>query len=186
MDDSQIIRLYFERSETAIAETDKKYGAFLNQVAYNILRGAEDTEEIVNDTYLGAWNAIPPAKPERLKYFLSRIARNLAINRLDYLQAKRRASMAQQLLSELDECIPDRNGSAEDVWEEKEIGASLNRFLSTLDKTDCLVFVSRYFYSLSCKEIAGRTSLSERKIKYLLFKLRGKLKTHLEKDGVII
>lgn len=79
MDDSQIIRLYFERSETAIAETDKKYGAFLNQVAYNILRGAEDTEEIVNDTYLGAWNAIPPAKPERLKYFLSRIARNLAI-----------------------------------------------------------------------------------------------------------
>ena len=119
MDDSQIIRLYFERSETAIAETDKKYGAFLNQVAYNILRGAEDTEEIVNDTYLGAWNAIPPAKPERLKYFLSRIARNLAINRLDYLQAKRRASMAQQSF-----CLSLTNVSRMETEAQKTSGRS--------------------------------------------------------------
>lgn len=186
MDDNQIIRLYFERSEAAIDETAKKYGAYLNQVAYNVLRGAADTEEIVNDTYLGAWNAIPPAKPDRLKHFLSRITRSLALNRLDYLQAKRRSPAVQLLLSELDECVPDGNGSAEDAWEAKEIGASINRFLSTLDRTECAVFVSRYFYSLSCKEIAGRTSLSERKIKYLLSRLRGKLKLHLEKDGVIL
>lgn len=186
MNDSQIIRLYYERSEAAINETGKKYGAYLNQVAYNILRSFTDTEEIVNDTYLGAWNSIPPAKPECLKYFLSRITRSLALNRLDYLQAKKRSPAAQALLSELDECIPDGLGSAEDAWEIKEIGRSLNRFLSALEETDCAIFVLRYFYSHTNKEIAERYSLSERRVRYLLSNLRKKLKNHLEKDGVVI
>lgn len=89
MDDLEIIDLYFKRSETAVLETDRKYNAFLRRVAYNILRSLQDTEEIVNDTYMGAWNAIPPTRPDSLKHFLSRITRNLSFDRLDYLHAGR-------------------------------------------------------------------------------------------------
>ena len=107
MDDTKIIDLYFCRNESAITETARKYGGYLNQIAYNILRCREDTEEIVEDTYLAAWNSIPPTKPLVLKHFLSRITRNLSFTRLDYLTAGKRGYHMTTLLSELDECIPD-------------------------------------------------------------------------------
>lgn len=145
MEDLEIVNLYFERSETAIRETEKKYGAFLHRVAENILGNRLDTEEVVSDTYMGAWNAIPPARPDSLKHFLSRIARNLSFDRLDYRNAKKRRA----LFVELDECIPDGRNDPEILWEAKEIGAAMSRFLKNLDGTSCAVFLARYYYCRS-------------------------------------
>ena len=146
MEDVGIIALYFARDEAAIRETDVKYRAYLNEVAYRILRSSEDVDEIVNDTYLGAWNAMPPSRPDALRHFLSRIARNLSFNRLDYRTAKRRAH-AEQLLSELDECVPDACADVERSVETHEIAAALNRFLGGLDDLNCALFLARYYYA---------------------------------------
>ncbi|MDE6925827.1 MAG: sigma-70 family RNA polymerase sigma factor [Acetatifactor sp.] len=182
MEDLEIVELYFERSEMAIRETEKKYNAFLRQVAYNILRSIYDTEEVVNDTYMGAWNAIPPTRPNSLKHFLSRIARNLSFDRLDYRNAGKRHA----LFVEMDECIPDDKSDPEILWEAREIGAVINRFLGTLDDTSCAVFLARYYYSYSVGEISRQYSLSARRIKYLLSKTRSALRDCLEREGVAI
>lgn len=182
MDDNGIVELYFARSETAILETERKYGAYLHQVAYNILRDLSDTEEIVNDTYMGAWGAIPPTRPNNFKHFLSRITRNLSFNRLAYLNAGKRHA----IFVEMDECIPDRRSEVEEVWELKEIGMALNRFLKTLDDRSCAVFLARYYYSYSIDELAEQYLLSARQVKYLLSKIRNKLRSYLEKEGVIV
>lgn len=186
MDDTQIIDLYFSRSEAAIAETAVKYGPYLNQIAYNILRSREDTEEIVEDTYFAAWNAIPPTRPDALKHFLSRITRNLSFSRLDYLTAKRRNGHMEVLLSELEECIPDHRDNWETVWESKQIGASLNRFLDKTDRTDCKIFLCRYYYSMTIAQIAGKYDMPQRKVKYRLSILRKQLRKHLDKEGIVI
>lgn len=186
MDDTQIIDLYFSRCESAIAETARKYGIYLNQIAYNILRSHEDTEEIVEDTYFAAWNAIPPSRPQVLKHFLSRITRNLSFDRLDYLTAGKRSKHMVTLLSELDDCIPDHRGSAEEAWEAKQLGLSLNRFLETLERTDCRIFLCRYYYNLSIPEIGEKYGLTERRVKYRLSFLRKQLRRHLSKEGVVI
>lgn len=182
MEDLEIVELYFERSEAAIRETEKKYNVFLRQVAYNILRCPYDTEEIVNDTYMGAWNAIPPTRPNSLKHFLSRIARNLSFDRLEYLNARKRHA----LFVEMDDCIPDEKSDPEVLWETREIGAAINRFLETLDDTGCAVFLGRYYYSYSIGELSGQYSLSARQVKYILSKTRKALRDHLEKEGVAI
>lgn len=181
MEDDGIVALYFARSETAIAETEKKYGAYLHQVAYHILRNLSDTDEIVNDTYMGAWGAIPPTKPNHLRHFLSRITRNLSFNRLAYLKAGKRNA----LFVELDECIPDGK-DVEQVWEAKEIGVVLNRFLKTLDDKSCAVLLARYYYSYSIDELAEQYRLSARQVKYLLSKARNGLRDYFEKEGVIV
>ena len=186
MHDTQIIDLYFSRNESAIAETSKKYGFYLQHISHNILRCQEDAEEIVEDTYLAAWNAIPPARPDVLKHFLSRITRNLSFNRLDYLTAKRRDGHLTMLLSELDACLPDPKGSAEAIWEAKQIGASLNRFLEGLDRTDCKLFLGRYFYGMTIREIAEKNQFPQRKVKYRLSCLRSQLRRHLDKEGVVV
>lgn len=182
MEDAKIIELYISRSEAAIRETDHKYSAFLHRLAYNILHDRCDTEEIVDDTYMGAWNAIPPTIPDSLKHFLSRIARNLSLNRLKYLLAgKRNAAFV-----ELDECIPDMQRSMERIWEAKEIGELLNRFLGTLDRKSCAVFLGRYYYAYSVDELAEQYSLTKRQIKYILSRTRNSLREYFEKEGVQI
>ena len=186
MDDTQIIELYFKRSETAIAETARKYSSYLNQIAYNILRCREDTEEVVEDTYFAAWNAIPPTKPMVLKHFLSRITRNLSFDRLDYLTAKRRSGHMAILLSELEECIPDYRGDVEALWEAKQIGVSINRFLETLDKIDCWVFLGRDYYTMTLAEISEKYQLPLRNVRYRLSCLRKKLRKHLDKEGIVV
>lgn len=186
MEDTQIIDLYFSRSESAIGETAGKYGAYLNQVAYNLLRCREDTEEVVEDTYLAAWNAIPPERPRRLKHFLSRITRNLSFDRLDYITAKRRDVHMITLLSELETCIPDGNGDVEAAMEAKQIGESLNRFLSGLEKLDRAVFVNRYYYGMTISEIAEKYLLSERNVKYRLSCLRSQLRKLLDREGIMV
>ena len=182
MEDMEIITMYFERQENAIQETENKYGVYLNTVAYHILRSFDDTEEVVNDTYMAAWNTMPPTKPGNLKYFLSRITRNLSFDRLDYKNARKRNA----LFVELDECIPDRQNDMESVWEAKEIGRVLNEFLQTLDRKTCAIFLARYYYAYSIKELAEQYGLSERRVKYLLQKTRNSLRRIFEKEGVTL
>lgn len=180
MEDTEIIALYLERSEAAIRETDRKYKALLYWLSYRILRDGCDAEEVVDDTYLGAWNAIPPTMPDSLKHFLSRIARNLSLDRLDYrLAGKRRAQFV-----ELDECIPDPRRSVEKTWEAKELGELLNRFLGTLERRDCAIFLGRYYYAHSVGELAGRYGLTKRQVKYVLSRTRRGLREQFEREGV--
>ena len=174
MEDTQIIALYLSRQEAAIGETAKKYGGYINRIAYNILRCREDTEEIAADTYLAAWNAIPPEIPRVLKHFLSRIT------------AKRRDVHMITLLSELDACLPDPRSDVEAAVDAKLAAGSVNRFLSQLDKKDCAVFLSRYYYSMAISEIADRLGLTERNVKYRLSCLRQKLRKQLEREGISV
>ncbi len=184
MNDTQIIELYFSRSESAIEETARKYGGFLRQVAYNILQCREDSEEVAEDTYLRAWNSIPPTRPEILKHFLSRIARNLALDRWKYHQAQRRGGEMALLLSELEDCIGDDGASVDKALEVKELGRVLKRFLHSLDSEDKAIFLARYYYGTGMAELARHCSLPERKLKYRLSCLRRGLRAELEKEGI--
>ena len=178
--DEEIVAMYLSRSERAILETKTKYGGYLNQVAYNILRDVDDAEEIVNDTYMGAWNSIPPTVPDSLKYFLARITRNLSFDRLDYRNAGKRKA----IYVELDEAIPDGGETPEQVLEHKELGRILNGFLAKLDKKTCAMFVARYFYSYTVAEVAELYGMPLRKTKYQLLKTRDRLQAYLEKEGI--
>lgn len=186
MDDTQIINLYFQRNESAIQETAAKYGHYLNQISYNILRSREDTEEIVEDTYFAAWNAIPPTRPLKLKHFLSRITRNLSFTRLDYLTAKRRSSHMSVLLSELEECIPDDRQDPEELFNARETAKVIDTFLETLPREDCKVFLCRYYYNMCIPEISEKFSLPQRHVKYRLSRMRQALRQHLDKEGISV
>ena len=182
MEDREIVALYFERSENAIRETEKKYGGYLYQLSWNILRDHGEAEETVSDTYLGAWNSIPPTRPRVLRHFLSRIARNRAFDRLDYRSAQRRGG--GEFVEELDECMPDRRGSAEEMTERRLLAEALNRFLAALPERDCALFVGRYYYAQGNRELAERHGMTERQVKYRLLRCRRELKEFLEKEGL--
>lgn len=186
MDDTTIISLYLKRSETAISQTAKKYGAYLSHIAYNLLRCHEDTEEVVEDTYLAAWNTIPPEVPRSLKHYLSRITRNLAFNRLDYRNAKCRDGHMLVVLSELDVCLQDNNADMDRQMEGKLIGQCLNQFLSSLEKQDCAVFLCRYYHCMTLSEIAKKYKMTERNVKYRLSRLRQLFRKELKKEGICI
>ena len=182
MDDAQIVDLYFARSEMAIKETDNKYGAYCYQIAYSILANREDSEESVSDTYLSAWNIIPPRKPVKLSTFLGKLTRNISIDRWRKSSAKKRGNGEMNIaLEELRECVSGEQ-SAEETAMQKELIASLNRFLFALPDDERTVFLCRYWYVNSMEEIAGRTGFSVGKIKSMLHKTRGKLRRHLEKE----
>ena len=183
MEDLQIIELFFQRSEEAVSQTDRKYGRFLRSVAGRILSVPEDSEEVVNDTYLAAWNKIPPEVPKALKYYLSRITRNLALSRFDYGNAQKRSAFAEVAISELEECIPDTAASPEARAEEKELSQALNRFLSGLGPLDCALFVGRYYYNRNASELGQQQGIRAYQVKYRLKKLRAELKAFLEKEG---
>ena len=182
MEDAEIIRLYFDRSENAVSETARKYGGYLLQTARGVLNDSADSEEVVNDTYLAAWNSIPPKKPEILKYYLARITRNLALKRFDYNRAAKRNSQTDLALGELEECIPDSR-TPEDRLEARELGDAINRFLEGRTKENRQIFVSRYFYLRSVPEIAGERGLTRRQVRYRLEAMRRELRAALEKEG---
>ena len=184
MEDSGIIDLYFRRAESAIAETANKYGAYLHSIARRILGSPEDAEEVVEDTYLRTWNAIPPTRPKVLKHFLTRITRNLSFDRLEYYSAAKRDAGTVALLDELEDCLPAPGSSPEQAVEEKELTELLNRFLSELEPTECCVFLSRYYYAHTVKEVAAEYNLPEGRVKYLLTKARTTLKTRLTEEGI--
>ena len=184
MEDSEIIGLYHSRSEDALSETAQKYGGYCRSIAWNILGNVLDTEETLNDTWLAAWNSIPPQKPRRLNVYLGRITRNLALDRLDYLTAKCRSTHLDVLLSELEDCLPDIRGSAEEMLQAKQLGICLNRFLATLSREDCRIFLNRYYYGLTIPEVSEKYGIPPRTIKYRLTCLRRQLRTYLEKEGI--
>lgn len=180
MDDNLIVDLYWNRSEAAISETDRKYGPYCRSIAYGILQNREDSEECVNDTWLRAWDAIPPQRPNRLSSFLGKITRNLALDRYDYYHAAKRSASFDQLLSELNECIPDRR----DNYAQLELTQLLNHFLRGLPREHRNLFLRRYWYCESIDELAKRYSMSQSAVKSHLFRTRNKLKAYLEKEGV--
>lgn len=186
MDDNEIVTLYWERSPQALSETADKYGRYCYRIAYGILQDAEDAKECVNDAYLKAWDAIPPHRPEHLRTFLGKITRNLSLNRYEKRSAAKRGKGQIPLcLDELAECIPASVMGAQ-ISEEVELRDLLNRFLDTLPKEMCNVFVRRYWYMDSVRGIAEGYGISEGKVTVLLFRARRKLKDLLEKEGMIL
>ncbi len=186
MDDSDIIALYFDRDESAIPQTAAKYGTYCYAIAEHILANHEDSEECVNDTWLHAWNAMPPTHPAHLKLFLARIARNLAFNRFHARKTARRGSGEMLLvLDELAETIADAR-TTEGVVEEKELSGCISRFLHTLPERDCGIFLKRYFYVLPVREIAAQYQLSEKHTSTALSRTRKKLAAYLRKEGYFL
>ena len=186
MHDEEIIALYFARSENAIEATAEKYGSYCRNIAGRILQSREDAEECVNDTYLSAWNAIPPQKPKYFSVFLGRITRNLSLNRLKYLNAEKRGAQQVTLaLSELEECISSGN-CVEQSLEEKALVKAIEDFLRAQSVTHRKLFVLRYWHLLPIHEAAKRCAMSQSKAASILFRLRGKLKTFLQKEGIFL
>lgn len=184
MEDSQIINLYFARSEQAIQETDTKYGGYCYSIAYNILASPEDAEESVSDTYLSAWNAMPPRRPPLLAAFLGKITRNISIDRWrKYRAFKRGEGQMEIALEELKECVSGRE-SAEDTAIRREILAGINRFLDTLDDTQRSVFLCRYWYLDSTEEIAEKSGFTVSKVKSMLLRIRKRLYAFLQEEGL--
>ncbi len=186
MNDKQIIELFMQRSETAISQTEKKYGKYCYYIARNILRNEQDSEECVSDTFLRAWNAIPPKTPNNLATFLGKITRNLALDKYKYNNSEKRGNGQPALaLDELDECIPAETDTEKAV-SDKELASALNSFLAGLPKEKRQVFVRRYWYLSSIREIAKDYGISESKTKVMLLRTRKELKNYLEKAGIVL
>ena len=186
MTDVEILDLYWARSESAIHETARQYGKYCEAISMNILHNREDSEECVNDTYLSAWNSIPPQRPAVFPAFLGRIARNISLDKYKSRKAqKRKGDETALLLSELEDCIPSGR-SVEDEVETGIAAEAIDRFLSNISKEDRMLFVRRYWYADPICAIARRFAVSESKVKTNLFRTRNKLKIHLEKEGITI
>ena len=186
LEDSKIIDLYWARKEQALAETDAKYGSYCRTIARNILRNFEDTEECVSDTWLHAWNSMPPQRPGILSAFLGRITRNLSFDRCKYQQAAKRGGGALPLaLDELSECVP-APGRVEHALEERELADSIDRFLRTLPERECSIFLRRYWYVDPVQLIAARYEIKENTVKSILFRTREKLRRYLLEEGIAV
>jgi len=184
--DSEIVELYWQRKETAISETEKKYSAYLTKIAQNILGNTQDSEESVNDTYLKAWNSMPSHRPENLATYLGKLTRNLCIDTLrKSSRQKRLCSQYALSLSELEECIPSLENPQQAV-EEKLLTAKINEWVDTCSIEMRNVFVGRYFFMDSIKAIAAHYEMSESKVKSILHRARIGLKEFLEKEGFTI
>ena len=183
MKDHDIVNLYWQRSEEAIPETQRVYGPYCHTVAYNLLRSAEDAEESVNDTWLAAWNAIPPARPNSLKAFLGKLTRNIAVTRLCRRSSlKRGGGMMALALEELSECLPG-SFDLERTVEARELCRCIDRFLESLPERERVIFTGRYFYVLSVEEIAERLRMKPAAVKTALYRARKRLLKELEKEG---
>lgn len=184
MKDHEIIDLYWARNETAIVRTSEKYGSYCHTISYNILNNDEDAEECVNGTWLGAWKSMPPQHPSKLATYLGKITRNLSLNRLkQYTTEKRGGTQTDLALSELEDCIPSST-TTEQIAEEHELVATINRFLYSQPAQKRNVFIRRYWYLYPIQDIARAYAMSESKVVSMLFRMRSELKTHLEKEGI--
>ena len=182
MEDKNIIDLYWAREESAIKHTAAKYGSYCYAVAWNILYNQQDTEECVNDTYLRVWNAIPPHRPNVLQTFLGKITRNLSLDRWRRNNSENRGcGSVAAVLDELEECVP---GSQGDITDDLVIRDALNAFLASLSPVNRRIFMRRYWYLSSVREIAEDFGLGESKVKMILLRSRLMLKTKLEKEGI--
>ncbi|SHI52995.1 RNA polymerase sigma-70 factor, ECF subfamily [Butyrivibrio fibrisolvens DSM 3071] len=185
MEDSTIIELYFDRNEDAIVQTKNKYGRMLSSISMRILHSLEDADECENDTYLKTWNVIPPQRPDIFSAFLSRIVRNLSLDRYDMMHADKRGNaQVGVLLDELAEVIAD--DKAGDSDSARELSEILNRFLSEQKELTRKMFIRRYYFGYSVAEIAEKYDLTESNVKMTLLRVRNKLKDYLEKEGVTV
>ena len=180
MDDAEIVELYWQRSERAIPETDAKYGRYCRAVAQRIVNSREDAEECVNDTWLGAWNAMPDKRPSVLSTFLGYITRNLALNRLEARRSQKRGGGEAALaLDELADCVPSDQNPERRV-EQKELEAAVDVFVASLPDAERRMFIARYWFLLPIDEIASRLGCTRSKVKTTLHRTRNKLRTYLK------
>lgn len=185
MNDEEIIALYWERNELAIRETQVRYGYTCFRIAQNILKSREDCEECVNETWLRAWNGIPPAKPNNLKQFLITITRNLAFNTWRRQTAERRGGGEMEaVLDELEECV-SASGNPEDQLLGQELRNTINSFLENLTVRERDIFLRRYYYVESVQEIGERYGIKDGNVSVILWRVRKKLRKHLEKEGFL-
>lgn len=186
MEDSEIIALFMERDEKAIAASSEKFGTYCKTIARRILRNEEDVSECVNDVYLKAWESIPPKKPPVLATFFGKLTKNHALNLLKRSKTEKRGSGTEELVfEELEECISDRF-SVESELERKELVAAINRFLENAGETNRKAFVLRYWYCADIPYIAGYLGVSENNASVILNRTRKKLKQFLIKEGFTI
>ena len=184
MTDSQIIALFWDRNEDAIRETDAAYGRRLYAMSNQILCQRQEAEESVSDTYMKAWETMPPQKPLYFFAYLAKICRNFSLARLQWNSAAKRSAEIVSLTQEMAECIPDRR--MEHRLECEALGQLLNRFLESLSRDNRLIFLRRYWYADSVREIADRYGITESKVKTQLHRTRKKLQVFLEKEGIAI
>lgn len=183
VEDKNIVDLYWNRKDSAIVETSEKYGSYLFKISFNILYSKEDSEECVNDTYLKAWNSIPPNRPNLLKAFLGKITRNLSIDLYRKNRTKGRSGEVEIAIEELEGVIP----SSEDIFktlDEKYLVEKINEFLERINRQDRKIFLLRYFYLHSSKDIEKLTDIKVSTINTILYRTRNKLRKHLEKEGI--
>lgn len=184
LSDEAIVTLFWDRDETAIAETDKKYRNYLYTVAYNILSSHEDSEECLSDTYFKAWNAIPPAMPKILRAFLGKITRNTAVDRCDLDARQKRVPAALcDSLSDFEGVVPDRR-CLEDVLEAKAIGRIITEYLDTVSDRKLYIFMSRYYFMVPIKEIAGKLCICESAVQKQLLHMKQALQKRLQEGGI--
>lgn len=184
MEDEQIIELYFRRDQDAIVQTELAHGAKLNTLAHRILMNHEDAQECVSDTYMKAWETIPPTRPSYFYAYLAKICRFLCFGRLDWNNAAKRKAEIVELSAEMELCIPDP--ARERQMESQELAGLLNEFLETLPEESRKIFLRRYWFGDSVTEIARRYGIGESKVKTRLFRTRNALRSFLEKEGITV
>lgn len=187
MDDSKIIDLFFERSEKAIIELSNKYGKLCMKISMNIVGDRQDAEECVNDAYLGAWNAIPPERPNPLVSYICRLVRNISINRYKYNTASKRKGAYDLCLEELENClsISGRN-EIDDLIDESVLAAYIDEFLNGLGEINRMIFVRRFWYMDSYKEIAKASRLKEGAVRVRMVRVKSDLKEFLKEKGIVV
>ncbi len=186
MTDKGIIELYWRRDERAIEETDTRYGVYCLSLSLGILSNRADAEESVNDTYLAAWNTMPPTRPDSLKAYLARICRSISVSTLRAKHAQKRGGGEAALaLDELGEVIADRDGDVQKACEARELGEAISAYLVTRRERERTVFVARYFYCMPIKDIARRTKTNENTVKTLLRRTREGLCEYLRGEGLL-
>jgi RNA polymerase sigma factor (sigma-70 family) len=185
MEDQNIIDLYYERNEKAILETKNKFGSSLKRISENIVENYAVAEECENDTYLAAWNTIPPQRPDYLFSYLAKIIRHYSLDYCKYKNAKKRKAIIVELSKEMEECIPAPSDQP-CLLADEDLGQIISLFLQTLDPLKKVVFMDRYWYLLSITSLSIKYVMSESKTKSMLFRMRSELKTYLEKGGYVL
>lgn len=184
MQDEAIVELFWQRNETAIAESETKYRNYLQKIAYNIIANFEDACEIVNETLFRAWKSIPPQRPDILKTYLGKIARELSVDR--YRSAHRKKRVASEFTVSLDELGDIVSDSNDEIFDSRLLGEAVDSYLGTLSSDVRTAFVQRYYFADTLREIAARQGCAESKIKSMLYRTRQGLKEYLEKEGFIL
>ena len=184
MEDREIVTALLRRDDSALEELQRKYGPRLLRLAGRFLPSREDAEEAVNDVWLRTWSTIPPQEPEHLFAYVAQLCRYAALEKVDWLTAKKRKAPVVELTEELAQCLPDPGPQRE--REGREIGEALNGFLTTLDREKRIMFLRRYWYGDPIRDIAARCGAGESRVKTALFRLRKELKDYLEKEGIFV